>query len=167
MRTTDINEATTTGVASVLSNMIGQLGIVGSWLNTYVILVCGDQLSVDRIRKVKLYMGKAATAYDRHDWALPVIQLWHMKWALQKSIFRLHWWGNVGKEIFGLHHDCDLLGHSKFNPLKCDFYPAHPILEDQFEALILDALRYVYYLGQSLFTLLTKLMTALFVRSIQ
>jgi hypothetical protein len=144
MRTTDINEATTTGVASVLHNLISQLGIVGSWLNKYVVLVCGDQLSVDRIRKVKLYMGKASTTYDRHDWALPVIQLWHMKWALQKCIFRLHWWDNAGKEIFGLHHDCDLLGRGKFNPVKCDFYPAHHILEDRFEALILDALRYVY-----------------------
>ncbi|KAF8221552.1 hypothetical protein L208DRAFT_1382213 [Tricholoma matsutake] len=96
----------------------------------------------EQIQKVKLYMGKAATTYDRHDWALPVIQLWwHMKWALQKCIFCLHWWDNAGKEIFGLHHDCDLLGCSKFNPVKCDFYPAHHILEDRFEALILDALR--------------------------
>ncbi|KAF8231490.1 hypothetical protein L208DRAFT_1459229 [Tricholoma matsutake] len=140
MCTTDINEATTTGVASVLYNLISQLGIVGSWLNKYVVLVCGDQLSVDWILKVKLYMGTAATTYNRHDWALPVIQLWHMKWALQKCIFRLHWWDNAGKEIFGLHHDCDLLGRGKFNPVKCDFYPAHHILEDRFDALILDAL---------------------------
>jgi hypothetical protein len=40
MHTTDINEATMTGVASVLQNLIGQLGIVTTWLTKYVVLVC-------------------------------------------------------------------------------------------------------------------------------
>lgn len=146
MRTTDIDEATTTGIVSVLYNLVvGQLGIMTRWMDTYLIMVCGDQLSIDRLRKAKWYMAKTGTAYDRHDWALPIIQLWHMKWTLQKCIFRLHWWDNVGKSIFGLHHDCDLLGRGKFNPVKCDFYPAHHILEDRFDAFMLDALRYVAF----------------------
>ncbi len=66
-----------------------------------------------------------------------------MKWNLQKCIIRLHWYAEVTKGVFGLHFDCDNLGR-KFNPTKCDFYPAHHILEDQFEALVLDAVRYVH-----------------------
>lgn len=146
MRTTNIKESTTTGVASVLMNLVlGQLGVVVSWLNGYLVMVCGDQLSIDRLRKIKLYTAKTDTPYDRHDWVLPIIQLWHMKWALQKCIFRLHWADKVGKTIFGLRHDAELFSRGKFNPVKCDFYPAHHILKDQFDALVLDALRYVPY----------------------
>ncbi|KAG6904870.1 hypothetical protein DXG01_006553 [Tephrocybe rancida] len=142
MRTTDIDESTTAGVASVLYNLvIGQLGVVASLLGgAWLVLVCGDQLSIDRIRKVKRYSAKEE-GYHSHQWAVPVIQIWHMKWALQKCIFRLHWWGEVGKEIFGLRHDCELLTRGKFNAEKCDFYPAHHILEDRFDAMLLDALR--------------------------
>ncbi|KAJ7794109.1 hypothetical protein B0H14DRAFT_2622160 [Mycena olivaceomarginata] len=39
---------------------------------------------------------------------------------------------------YGLHHDVKLLPRNKFNPVKCDFYPAHHILEDRFQALMLD-----------------------------
>ncbi|KAJ7306175.1 hypothetical protein DFH08DRAFT_976105 [Mycena albidolilacea] len=142
MRTTDIDEAPTTGVAAELHNLVvDQLRILGHWLQCWLIMICGDQLSIDRVRKIKMYMDKGDTPFDRHDWALPVIQLWHLKWNLQKAIFRLHWFEPTGKSILGLHHDVKLLTRNKFNPVKCDFYPAHHILEDRFEALMLDALR--------------------------
>ncbi|KAJ7849458.1 hypothetical protein B0H13DRAFT_1906139 [Mycena leptocephala] len=142
MRNTDIDEAPTTGVAMQLHNLVAdQLLILGNWLQGWLIMICGDQLSIDRIRKIKMYMGKGDTPFQRHDWALPVIQLWHLKWNWQKAIFRLHWFEPTGKGIFGLHHDVDLLTRTKFNHLKCDFYPAHHILEDRFDALMLDALR--------------------------
>ena len=72
----------------------------------------------------------------------------------------MHWWPQVTKNIFGLHHDCELLEWSKFNPTKCDFYPAHHILEDRFEALILDALQLVIFLWLFLLGLdLTRLVS--------
>jgi hypothetical protein len=142
MRNTDIDEAPTTGVAMQLHNLVvDQLQILGHWLQCWVIMICGDQLTIDCIRKIKMYMAKGDTPFQRHDWALPVIQLWHLKWNWQKAIFRLHWFEPTGKGIFGLHHDVNLLDRSKFNPAKCDFYPAHHILEDRFDALMLDALR--------------------------
>ncbi|KAK6977142.1 hypothetical protein R3P38DRAFT_2582264 [Favolaschia claudopus] len=144
MRTTDIDEAQTVGVAAELHNLVvDQLQILGHWLDCCMIMICGDQLSIDRVRKIKTYMDKADTSFDRHEWALPVIQLWHLKWNWQKAIFRLHWYEPTGKGIFGLHHDVKLLARTKFNHTKCDFYPAHHILEDRFEALMLDALRII------------------------
>ncbi|KAJ7660020.1 hypothetical protein B0H14DRAFT_3701557 [Mycena olivaceomarginata] len=140
--------APTTGVAMQLQNLVvDQLLILGHWLQCWLIMICGDQLSIDRIRnlryiKIKMYMDKGDTPFQRHDWALPIIQLWHLKWNWQKAIFRLHWFEPTGKDIFGLHHDVDLLTRTKFNHLKCDFYPAHHILEDRFDALMLDALRW-------------------------
>ncbi|KAJ6614664.1 hypothetical protein B0H10DRAFT_1950487 [Mycena sp. CBHHK59/15] len=142
MRSTNVDEAQTTGVASELRNLVlDQLLIATHWLNCWLIMICGDQLSIDRICKIKKYMFKTDTVFDRHDWALPIIQLWHLKWNWQKAIFRHHWYDPVGKDIFGLHHNCDLLTRDKFNPVKCDFYLAHHILEDRFVALMLDCLR--------------------------
>lgn len=155
MRTTDIDEAPTAGVAAELANLVlDQLQILSVWLQGWLIMVCGDQLSIDRLRKLKQYIAKTSTPFDKHEWALPVIQLWHLKWNWQKAIFRLHWFEPVGSTIFGLHHDCHDLRRDKFRPDKCDFYPAHHILEDRFDALMLDALRLVYvflYPAQSLF----------------
>ncbi|KAJ6544427.1 hypothetical protein B0H19DRAFT_1380669 [Mycena capillaripes] len=143
-RLTNIDESTSVGVAAVLWNLIiGQLSVIPTALYRWLVMICGDQLSIDRIRKIKDYTRKFGNPFQRHEWALPVIQLWHLKWNWQKAIFRLHWHRDLGKDIFGLHHDCELLERGKFNPDKCDFYPAHHILEDRFEAVILEGLRLV------------------------
>lgn len=142
MRLTNIDESTTVGAATLLWNIIvGQLRVVPTTLYRWLVMVCGDQLSIDRVRKIKEYTRKLGNPFQRHEWALPVIQLWHLKWNWQKAIFRLHWHRDVGKGIFGLHHDAEVLERGKFNPDKCDFYPAHHILEDRFETVILEALR--------------------------
>ncbi|KAJ7648322.1 hypothetical protein DFH06DRAFT_997294 [Mycena polygramma] len=142
-RPTNIDESTTAGAASVLLNLIlGQLRVIPSTLYRWMVMICGDQLSIDRVRKIKWYSRKAGDPFERFEWALPVLQLWHLKWNWQKCIFRLHWpRDHFGSGIFGLRHDCHLIDRGKFNPEKCDFYPAHHILEDRFDAVALDALR--------------------------
>ncbi|KAJ7874114.1 hypothetical protein B0H13DRAFT_1894669 [Mycena leptocephala] len=141
-RPTNIDESTTVGAANVLRNLVfGQLFILPVMLFKWMIMICGDQLSIDRIRKIIRYTAKGDTPFEQHKWALPIIQLWHLKWAWQKAIFRLHWYSELDKGTFGLHHDCVWLEREKFNHEKCDFYPAHHILEDRLETLVLDALR--------------------------
>ncbi|KAJ7314636.1 hypothetical protein DFH08DRAFT_926962 [Mycena albidolilacea] len=68
-------------------------------------------LTIDRIRKIKWYSRKADNPFEQYHWALP-----HQA---------------IGNGIFGLRHDCHLLERGKFNHEKCDFYPAHHILEDR------------------------------------
>ncbi|KAJ7116291.1 hypothetical protein C8R46DRAFT_1264083 [Mycena filopes] len=141
-RPTNIDEATTVGAANVLLNIVfGQLFILPVRLYNWMIMICGDQLSIDRIRKIIRYTAKGDTPFEQHKWALPIIQLWHLKWAWQKAMFRLHWYPELEKGTFGLHHDCVWMEREKFNHEKCDFYPAHHILEDRFETLVLEALR--------------------------
>ncbi|PCH41839.1 hypothetical protein WOLCODRAFT_21595 [Wolfiporia cocos MD-104 SS10] len=150
------------GVAQVLHDIVlDQLGVKPEWLENLMLLCGGDQLSIDRIHRAKLYLDKADTVFNRFEWALPSLQLWHMKWQWGKCIVRLHWYpqtptfSNTGLThelrysstaagVFGLHHDCDLLGRKKFHPTKCDFYPMHDLLEDRFEALALEALRLLF-----------------------
>ncbi|EIN09490.1 hypothetical protein PUNSTDRAFT_133283 [Punctularia strigosozonata HHB-11173 SS5] len=143
LRTTGINEATTTGTGSILRNVIfQQLQIVASWIYTSYVLICGDQLTVDRLRKFKIYSEKGGDPVERGEYILPVIQLFHLKWALLKCIFKLHWWKDgQEKGTFGLHRDAAHIGRGKFNPDKCDFYDGHHIVEDIFEATCIEALR--------------------------
>ncbi|KAJ7278256.1 hypothetical protein C8J57DRAFT_1576646 [Mycena rebaudengoi] len=138
---TNIDESTTVGAASVLRNLvIGQLFMLPISLFKWMIMICGDQLSIDRIRKIIRYTAKGDTPYEQHKWALPIIQLSHLKWAWKEAIFKLHWYSELEKGTFGLHHDCVVMERDKFNHEKCDFYPAHHILEDRFESVVLDAL---------------------------
>ncbi len=146
MCTSSIDESTVGGVKDVLLNLIMQLGALKAWVAQWIIFVAGDQLSVDRLRKLKRYLKKSDSVFDKFQWALPIIQLWHLKWNWQKAIFRMHWWPETGRNIFGLHADARVLGREKFNPDRGDFYPSHDLLEDQFETMVLDILRYVFAL---------------------
>ncbi|KAJ8095459.1 hypothetical protein PM082_023229 [Marasmius tenuissimus] len=140
MRPTDIDESSTKGVLQVVHNLVKQAGIALTALPQWILFFCGDQLSIDRLRHLKIYMEKTEGA-EKHAWVLPIIQLWHMKWAWQKAIFKLHW---QPMDAPGLRHDTqDILRRDKFNADKCDFYPAHHILEDRFVALVLEAIRLI------------------------
>ncbi|KAH7867816.1 uncharacterized protein C8R40DRAFT_1063573 [Lentinula edodes] len=142
MRTTNIDESSTVGANDVLRNLVfDQLAISTHWLKCFFIFICGDQLSIDRIRKLILYTYKGETPSNNYKWALPVIQLWHMKYNWQRVIVQCHWWKDTGKTVYGLAHDARHIRREKFNPDKCDFYPAHHLLEDRFTAMVLHALR--------------------------
>lgn len=56
MGTSGINEATTEGVSAVLDDLVQQTGMKPDWFNDLLILVGGDQLSIDRIRKAVYYL---------------------------------------------------------------------------------------------------------------
>ncbi|KAH6913289.1 hypothetical protein BKA70DRAFT_1525370 [Coprinopsis sp. MPI-PUGE-AT-0042] len=142
MRPTAIDESTSHGIVEVLRNLVlSQLNVLPEWLQDWVIFVCGDQMTIDRLRKLKQYTAKADTPHDRNDWVLPVIQLWHLKWNWMKNIFKLHWFNELERDVHGLHHDVNLLRREKFNAEKCDFYQGHHIIEDRFEAMVLEILR--------------------------
>ncbi|KAL0062940.1 hypothetical protein AAF712_010161 [Marasmius tenuissimus] len=140
MRPTDIDGLSTKGVLQVVHNLVKQAGIALTALPQWILFFCGDQLSKDWLQHLKIYMEKTEGA-EKHAWVLPTIQLWHMKWAWQKAIFKLHW---QPMDAPGLRRDTqDILRRDKFNADKCNFYPAHHILEDRFVALVLKAIRLI------------------------
>lgn len=142
LETSDIDESTTSGAQAVLGDIASQLGLKKEDFNNLLIPVAGDLLTVDRIKKLKAYTATDVSAYSRYTWALPWVQLWHMKWAALRTIFNTHWPGMTGKALCGLKADCDHLGRKNINPKKCDFYSHSDVVFDTFEALCLGALRY-------------------------
>lgn len=144
LRTSGIDESTTAGNSDVLHDITHlQMGMATNNFGEFLMPIAGDQLMVDRVRKLIHYTTKDVTEYARHTWALPFIQLWHMKWVFLKAIYKAHWSPSTGKSLVGLHRDCDTLARTKLNPIKCDFYPHHHALVETFEISCLGILRYV------------------------
>jgi len=141
LETSDIDESTTSGAQGVLGDITSQLGLEKEDFDKLLIPVVGDFLTIDRIKKLRAYTATDATTFSRYTWALPWIQLWHMKWAALRTIFSAHWAGMRGKVLCGLEADCDTLGRKGINPKKCDFYSHSDFIFDTFEALCLGALR--------------------------
>ncbi|KAF4575304.1 hypothetical protein EYR36_006663 [Pleurotus pulmonarius] len=142
LRTSGIDESTTAGNSDVLHDITHlQMGMATDDFGEFIMPIAGDQLTVDRVRKLIHYTKQDVTEYAQHTWALPFIQLWHMKWAFLKAIYKAHWTPSTGKHLYGLHRDCDTLGRTKLNPTKCDFYPHHHAVADTFETSCLGILR--------------------------
>ena len=144
LKTSDIDKSSPSGAKGVLDNIASQLGLKEEDFDNLLIPVAGDQLTVNNIQKLWTYTSTDCTTYSRYSWTLPWIQLWHMKWAVLRSIFHTHWSGKPGKGLCGLHTDCQTLSRKHINPGKCGFYSHTDFIFDTFEALCLGALWWVF-----------------------
>lgn len=82
LKTSSIDESRAAGAKGVLADIASQLKLEEADFNNILIPVAGDLVTVDRIRKLQRYTHTETHTYDQHTWALPWIQLWHMKWAV-------------------------------------------------------------------------------------
>ncbi|KAG9074629.1 hypothetical protein FS749_013783 [Ceratobasidium sp. UAMH 11750] len=125
MGTSGIDESTASGGSDVLHDLIQQMKLKADDLKKFLVMVCGDWLSIDRLRKAIRYKAKDSSIYEQRRWALPIVQLWHMKWAFLKVICKTHWSDETGPDVcVNLRHGLEAIGRT-FNPTKCDFYDGH------------------------------------------
>ncbi|KAG8732564.1 hypothetical protein FRC11_012575 [Ceratobasidium sp. 423] len=135
--TSGINEATTKGNIDVTHDLvITQMKMKPEWFEDMLILVRGDFMTTDRLRKAKRYRVKDVDAYEQCQWIVPVTQLWHMKHAFLKVIFKVHWSDVTLDGLYGLRHGIEALGR-KINTSECPFYACHDALKVVFDTLIL------------------------------
>ncbi len=62
-----------------------------------------------------------------------------MKWAFQQCVIHVSWFSSQASGVHSLAQDVAML-HQKIDPLKCDFYPTHQLIEILFHACVLTAL---------------------------
>ncbi|CUA68631.1 putative protein L294 [Acanthamoeba polyphaga mimivirus] [Rhizoctonia solani] len=137
--TSSIEENTARGVSDVTHDLVGtQMEMKPSWFEYLLIMIGGDQLSIDRLHKAKRCKSAEQSVYESRSWILPIIQLWHMKLAYLRSIFRVHWFDTVRTHLLGLHHGAEALGR-QVNPAVNDFYACHNVVKTVFEAMVLTA----------------------------
>jgi hypothetical protein len=138
--TSDINEATTKGNIDVTHDLvITQMKMKPKWFEQMLVLVGGDFMTTDRLRKAKQYRAKDIDTYEQRQWIIPVTQLWHMKHAFLKIIFKVHWSKISLEGLYGLRHGIEALGH-KINTSECPFYACHDALKVIFDTLVLTLL---------------------------
>ena len=46
-----------------------------------IIIIVGDQSTVEKIYTLKKFLNKCPHGYARYGWILPLIQLWHLGWS--------------------------------------------------------------------------------------
>ena len=141
LKTSSIDESRPAGAKEELMDIASQLKLQEADFNNILIPVAGDLVTVDRIRKLKRYTHTDLGIYSQHKWALPWIQLWHMKWAALRSIYNTHWSPNISKHLYGLRSDCTALQRQNLNPEKCDYHSHHEAATVTFECLCIGALR--------------------------
>lgn len=146
LKTSTIDESRPAGAKDVLADIASQLKLQEADFENLLIPVAGDFVTVDRVRKLKRYTRTDVGAYSQHKWALPWIQLWHLKWTALRSFYNTHWAPNIGKHLHGLRSDCNTLQRKNLNPTKCDFHSHNEAAMVTFESLCIGALRYVLML---------------------
>jgi hypothetical protein len=137
--TSSIEENTARGVSDVLHDLVStQMEMKPSWFESLLVLVGGDQMSMAGLNQTIRYKAEEATTYESRRWVVPVIQLWHMKLAYLRSIFRMHWFDRSGTHLFGLRQGAEALGR-KLNLGVNDFYACHNAVKTVFDGMVLTA----------------------------
>src|SRR5258708_21412054 len=92
------NEAYTQGNCDVILDMfVHQLGISNKELEGRLFLVSGDQSTIACVCTLLAQTSTCWSWFTSHKWVLPVIKLWHMKWAFLKGIYKVHWASRISK----------------------------------------------------------------------
>lgn len=118
------------------------MGITEEELDGRLIGFSGDQLTVSRLRTLRIQTDSGFSWFSRNLFVFPQIELWHMGAAFQKGIYDAHWNETVSKEDVGLHFAADRL-RRRINAKKLDYYPADRLLRVTITSMILHYFRYV------------------------
>ncbi|KAG8704943.1 hypothetical protein FRC09_003240 [Ceratobasidium sp. 395] len=140
MGTSAIDESTVGGVSEILHDLVStQMEMEPEWFKELLLIVCGDQLTIDRLRKVIRYKATESSIYESRSWAIPLIQLWHMKVAYLTSVYKTHWFPKVNSSLFGLRQSMHTLGRNVNPDQPNSYYIWHDGVKTTFETMVLTA----------------------------
>ena len=147
LQTTNINEGTTGGQKNVIDDLgLRQLKLTAEELQKLLLILGGDQSTVEKIRTLKRFLADCNHGYSQYNWVLPLIQLWHMGWADLEHILSTHWGpesGDAAGDISTLRAVNILLGRKVKDTKRPDYYPAQSLIFDSLKLEVLDCWRSV------------------------
>ncbi|KAJ7119268.1 hypothetical protein C8R43DRAFT_1137151 [Mycena crocata] len=92
LATSTHDEGTTPGSRDVLDDLVlRQLSMEKDEVDKLLIIVGGDQSTVEKLRNLQKFLADCPHGYARYGWVLPLIQLWHMGWADLERVLNTHW----------------------------------------------------------------------------
>ncbi|KAF9579537.1 hypothetical protein BGW38_004161 [Lunasporangiospora selenospora] len=133
-----IDESTVHGNREVLESIVSAaLDLPEVWFEGRRILVAGDQMSVARLRRLIELRWDDISTFQRFDWVIPVLQLFHLQMLLASTILRTHYGdsSSPGSMSFYAH----LLGRKRVNFDKADFHSLDELLRHVFDAMAIKA----------------------------
>ncbi len=138
LETSGFDEATTLSNWETVHDIVErQLGIPPDAFKGCLISTSGDQATISCLRTLKCNTSSGSTWFSSNKYILPLIELWHMKYAMLKGIIKAHWPEHTEKGDEGLCSAADKL-HRRMNPNKIDFYPAERLVEAVLTAMTLN-----------------------------
>lgn len=133
-----IDQATLNGNLQIIETIMeGVLKLPREWFNGRRMLLAGDQLTVNRIRSLKRLRWDDVSTYHKLEWAIPVMQLFHLQMLFAATILRTHY-GSVATPG-SLAFNATMLGRKRVNLDKPDFHATDELLHHTFDAMALRA----------------------------
>ncbi|KAF9110239.1 hypothetical protein BGX27_006606 [Mortierella sp. AM989] len=90
-----------------------------------------------RLRSLIKYSRDEKTAYDRREWIVPLIQLFHLQMALSGLIIK-NYFGSTSKPG-SIAFNVSMLGRNRINIKKQDFHTADELIRHTFDSIVLRA----------------------------
>ena len=142
LETSAFDEVTTEGNHQTIQDIIGrQLAIALDTVEGCLIPISGDQMTISRIWTLKHQTSAGLSWWSSNTYVLPLIEVWHMKYAMLKGIVKAHWPDRTTRGDLGLQYCAEKL-HRKFNANKVEFFPAEQLTEVVLTTLTLHYLRF-------------------------
>ncbi|KAJ7622594.1 hypothetical protein DFH06DRAFT_1105137 [Mycena polygramma] len=143
LATSGKDEGTTSGNRDVLDDLIiRQLGMDKSEVDKLLLIVGGDQSTVEKLRTLQRFLGDCDHGYARYGWVLPLIQLWHMGWADLERILSTHWGKTATNSETGdmssFYFINTILKRKIKDVKRPDYYPTQNFIFDTLRAEIID-----------------------------
>ncbi|KAG0349917.1 hypothetical protein BGZ54_004123 [Gamsiella multidivaricata] len=132
----NIDQSSIQGNQEILNAIMeSALELPPEWFNNRRLILAGDQLTVSRLRSLKQLRWDDVSTYHRLDWAIPVMQLFHMQMLLASTILRTHY-GSMSAPG-SLAYNAVMLGRKRVNLDKPDFHATDELLRHTFDGIVL------------------------------
>ena len=134
------DESSNAGNLAVLESIfLGQYKLKDEAFIDALLLIFGDQKTVQRIRTCKRRRRGAALPYNSLKWALPIPAFFHLKMNLLYMISTCHF-GGQGSEQSTLHYAMNLWARKKISAKKSEFFALEELIIHSFQARIVGFL---------------------------
>ena len=111
--------------------------------SSILVIYFGDLKTVQRILSVQeMRILTALSAYDRKQWMIPGLGLWHLRLNLLKLIHKIHWGGSAPQDSSTLQYAADAWGRTNVRE-PTDFNKLEELLIHSHHARVLAILHQV------------------------
>lgn len=132
----DINQATLVGNVEVLKTVMEKtLRLPPEWFdNQHKIVIAGDQLTVSRVSTAMMYKVIDISSYHRIQYAIPMLQLFHLQMTFCGLILETHW-GSTSQPG-SLQFNKLLLKRKRVSLTDFEYHSADELLRHTFHAMV-------------------------------